>query len=100
MIPPPFTGALLLIYVTGLLQIAGAIGLTVARTRRWAAWCLAAMLVGLFPANIYAAINGLTLGNAGITTLWIRAPLQLFWITLLVREATSPQMPFLMVSRR
>jgi uncharacterized membrane protein len=100
MIPPPFTGALLLIYVTGLLQIAGAIGLMAARTRRWAAWCLAAMLVGLFPANVYAAINGLTLGNAGASSLWVRAPLQLFWIMLLVREATSSKVSFLTASPR
>jgi uncharacterized membrane protein len=90
MIPPPFTGELWVIYVTGVLQIAGAIGLMTSRTRRWAAWGLAAMLVGLFPANVYAAITGVTLGNSSVTPLWIRTPLQLFWIALLLREAIVP----------
>src|SRR5918999_4686433 len=64
MIPPPFTGELWLIYVTGALQIAGAIGLMTAWSRKWAAWGLAAMLVGLFPANVYAVLTGLTLGGS------------------------------------
>ena len=51
MIPPPFTGELWVIYLTGVMQIAGAIGLMISRTRRWAAWGLAAMLVGLFPGQ-------------------------------------------------
>lgn len=96
MIPPPFTGQLWVIYVTGVLMIAGAIGLLMPRTRKWAAWGLAAMLVGLFPANVYAALNGVTLGDTPVTPLWIRTPLQLFWIVLLVREAagnTAPATP-------
>jgi uncharacterized membrane protein len=90
MIPPPFTGELWVIYVTGVLEIAGAIGLMTPRTRKWAAWGLAAMLVGLFPANVYAAITGVTLGDSRVTSLWIRTPLQLFWIALLVQEAVAP----------
>jgi uncharacterized membrane protein len=90
MIPPPFTGELWVIYVTGVLQIAGAIGLMTSRTRKWAAWSLAAMLVGLFPANVYAAITGVTLGNSSVTSLLILTPLQLFWIALLLREAIVP----------
>jgi uncharacterized membrane protein len=90
MIPPPFTGELWVIYVTGVLQLAGAIGLMMPGTRRWAAWGLAAMLVGLFPANIYAAINEVKLGDSLVTSLWVRTPLQLFWIALLLREAIVP----------
>ena len=90
MIPPPFTGELSVIYVTGVLQIAGAMGLMMPRTRLWAAWSLAAMLVGLFPANVYAAMTGVTLGGSPATSLWIRTPLQLFWIALLLREAIVP----------
>jgi uncharacterized membrane protein len=90
MIPPPFTGELWVIYLTGVFLLAGAIGLMTPRTRKWAAWGLAAMLVGLFPANIYAAFNGVTLGGTPVTPLWIRTPLQLFWIGLLLREAIVP----------
>src|SRR5688572_33488504 len=57
MIPPPLTGALWVIYVTGLLEGAGAIGLLIPGTRRMAAWGLVALLVALFPANVYAALS-------------------------------------------
>ena len=83
MIPPPLTGALWVIYLTGLLEMAGAIGLLTSRLRRPAAWGLAALLVALFPANVYAALTGVTLGGAAATPLWFRAPLQVFWLAVL-----------------
>jgi uncharacterized membrane protein len=83
MIPPPFTGALWIIYVTGVLEAAGAVGLLIPRFRRPAAWGLFALLIALFPANVYAALTGVSLGGAAATPLWFRAPLQLFWGTIL-----------------
>jgi len=41
-------------------------------------------MVVLFPANIYAALGGVTLGGQPVTPLWIRGPLQLFWIVTLL----------------
>src|SRR5918996_3909182 len=64
MIPPPLTGALWVIYLTGVLEAAGAIGLLMPRLRRHAAWGLLALLIALFPANMYAALTGVTLGGA------------------------------------
>lgn len=83
MIPPPLTGALWVIYLTGVLEAAGALGLLTRRWRRPAAWGLIALLVGMFPANVYAALAGVTLGGAAPTPLWIRTPVQVFWIGLL-----------------
>jgi uncharacterized membrane protein len=83
MIPPPLTGALWMIYLTGVLEALGAIGLLLPRLRRPAAWGLLALLMALFPANVYAAWKGLTLGGAAVTPLWLRAPLQVFWIAVL-----------------
>src|SRR5687767_9332200 len=60
MIPPPLTGALWVIYVTGVLELAGALGLLLTRCRTWAAWDLIALLIALLPANIYAAFSGIT----------------------------------------
>jgi uncharacterized membrane protein YphA (DoxX/SURF4 family) len=48
----------LIITATGILEILGAIGLMVPRTWRAAALCLVLLLVALFPANVYAALNG------------------------------------------
>jgi uncharacterized membrane protein len=83
MIPPPLTGAIWMIYLTGVLETAGAIGLLISRFRRAAAWGLLALLIVLFPANVYAAVAGVTLGGNAATPLWFRTPLQLFWAGLL-----------------
>jgi uncharacterized membrane protein len=82
MIPPPFTGSLVLVYLTGVLEIAGALGL-LTRWRGQAAIFLVVLLLALFPANVYAAVQGLTLGGAPATALWLRTPLQLFWMATL-----------------
>ena len=83
MIPPPLTGAMWVIYVTGVLEIAGAIGLLTRRYRRAAAICLVLLLIAMFPANVYAAMAGVPLRGAAATPLWLRTPMQLFWIALL-----------------
>lgn len=80
MIPPPLTGALWVIYVTGVLELAGAFGLLLTRWRTWAAWGLIALLVAMLPANIYAALSGVTLRGNPPSALWWRVPLQVFWI--------------------
>jgi uncharacterized membrane protein len=83
MIPPPLTGALWVIYVTGALELLGAVGLLTSRWRRWAAMGLIALLVAMFPANVYAAVAEVTLGGNPASALWWRTPLQLFWIATL-----------------
>jgi uncharacterized membrane protein len=87
MIPPPLTGALWVIYLTGVLEIAGAFGLLLPRWRKWAAWGLAALLVAMLPANVYAALNGVPLRGDPPSALWWRVPLQMFWIATLWRSA-------------
>ena len=49
------------------LVVAGAIGLLWPRTVPWAAGGLTALLVAMFPANVYAALEGLTLAGARAT---------------------------------
>ncbi|HEU5161789.1 MAG TPA: MauE/DoxX family redox-associated membrane protein [Thermoanaerobaculia bacterium] len=83
MIPPPLTGAMWVIYLTGVLEAAGAIGLLLPRFRRTAAWCLLVLLVAMFPANVYAALHDVHLGEKSASPLWWRAPLQLFWMATL-----------------
>lgn len=83
MIPPPLTGALWVIYLTGVLEAAGAAGLLIPRVSRLAAIGLALLLLAMFPANVYAGLNGVTLRGASPSALWWRAPLQLFWVAVL-----------------
>jgi uncharacterized membrane protein len=44
---------------------------------------LIALLVAMFPANVYAAVAEVTLGGNPASALWWRTPLQLFWIATL-----------------
>jgi len=80
MIPEPLPKNLRLIYLTGLLQIAGAIGLLIPPVRRLAGMGLAAQLVAMFPANAYAARKGVPFRGRPPTPLPARALLQLLFI--------------------
>ena len=80
MIPPPLTGAMWVIYLTGVLELAGAVGLLVPAARRAAGICLIVLIAAMFPANVYAAMQGVTLGGQPATALWLRTPMQLFWL--------------------
>lgn len=68
-----------LVYATGVLEIAIAVGFFVPRWRRAAGWAAVAVLVAFFPANIYAAFQHVPMGGHawGPAYLLIRAPLQL-----------------------
>ena len=82
MIPAPLPRELWVVYATGALELAGAVGLLLPRTRRAAGLGLVLLLVALFPANVHAALNAIPLGGRPPTTLWLRAPLQLLYLGL------------------
>ncbi len=83
MIPEPLPRGLWVIYLTGVLEIAGAIGLLIPRFRKVAAICLIILLLVLFPANVNAALSGIALRGRAPTPLWLRLPMQLLFIWLL-----------------
>ena len=89
MLPGPLSGNLGIIYLTGALQIAGAVGLLVSRTRRLAGICLVLLLVAMFPANVYAALNGVPFRGEPSTPLWLRTPIQLFFIGMVLWTSTN-----------
>jgi uncharacterized membrane protein len=80
MIPAPLPDDLWVIYLSGVLEITGAIGLLIPRTRKVAGICLVLLLVALFPANVNAALNEIPLRGEAPTPLWLRAPMQLLFI--------------------
>jgi uncharacterized membrane protein len=82
MIPPFVPYRIELIYLTGILELAGAIGVWIPRLMRLTGLCLIFMLLGLLPANIYSAINRVPFGghDAGPVYLLVRVPFQLFVI--------------------
>lgn len=58
MVPPALPNPDLLVTISGILELAGAVGLLWQPTTPWAAGGLTLMLVIMFPANIYAALEG------------------------------------------
>jgi len=87
MVPPVFPQPGLLVTLTGILEAALAAGLLAPSFARLSAWALAALLVAMFPANVYADRAKLTIGGRAATPLWIRLPMQVFWIGALIAVA-------------
>jgi len=83
MVPPQLPAPGLLVTLTGVAELLGAIGLLVPATARWAAISLAVLLVLMFPANVHAARAGLQMAGRPPTPLGLRLPIQLVWIGLL-----------------
>ena len=82
MLPPAVPYRLEIVYLTGLLELAGAAGVWVPRLRRLTGLCLILMLVCFLPANVYSALNRVELGGhgGGPAYLLVRVPFQLFVI--------------------
>lgn len=85
-IPPIFPAALLLVYLSGVAEIAVGVGVLIPRTRRYAAWATIALLVAIFPANVYMATSGVIIdglsggGEPSAVIRWGRLPLQVVLI--------------------
>jgi uncharacterized membrane protein len=67
-----------LIYLSGLAEIVGGIGICFSKWRRLAGWWLIAVLVAVFPSNIHMLMNDVPLGGAAVPAwiFWARLPLQ------------------------
>jgi uncharacterized membrane protein len=95
--PSPYVGMMpselphpeLLVQISGIAEILGGLGLILPQTRRLTAWCLIALFVAIFPANLNMALNHLPLGTQSVPVwaLWARLPLQVvlivwaYWFT-------------------
>ena len=84
MVPPVLPAPGLLVTVTGVLEIVGAVGLLLPATTAWAAGGLAVLLVAMFPANVYAAISKVTLNGQPATALVPRSAMQLLYVAAAV----------------
>jgi len=83
MVPARLPAPALLVTVTGVLELLGAIGLLVPQTLPLATYSLIALLVAMFPANVHATREGLMVAGRRATPLLWRLPLQVFWIAAL-----------------
>jgi len=84
MVPRVFPRPELMVSLTGVLEILGAAGLQIPTTAPAAALCLSVLLIAIFPANVRAARENLTIGGRPATPLLLRSLLQLVFIGALI----------------
>ncbi|HSC54817.1 MAG TPA: hypothetical protein VLC98_14390 [Phnomibacter sp.] len=75
----------LLVYITGIIEVAAAVGLHIPAIRVTTAWLLIFFFILLLPANIHAAVKRIdyqkgTNDGPGLSYLWLRVPLQILFI--------------------
>src|SRR5262249_46843049 len=94
MVPGAFPRPDLVVSATGVLEILGAVGLLIPAIAPVAAACLAMLLIAMFPANIRAAHQGLTIGGRPATPLPLRTLLQLVFIATVLVAGFPDIFPF------
>ena len=89
-VPPYLPQPLLLLYISGAAEMLGGLGLLIPATRQAAAWGLVALLIAVWPANLYMAMAHVPF--AGIFgqswVQWLRVPLQIpliYWAWVYTR---------------
>jgi uncharacterized membrane protein len=83
-VPPQLPKPRTLVYLSGIAEVGLGLGLLFERTRNVSAWGLVALLVAVFPANVYMAVaDDLELegvpeqfSDPSDAALWARLPLQ------------------------
>lgn len=80
MVPPVFSRPGLIVTVTGLLEVAGAIGILIPSISKATSIGLALLLALMFPANVRAAKEGFTIGGRPVPKLLHRTVLQMIFI--------------------
>ena len=80
MVPTFFPRPDLLVTVTGVLELLGAIGLMLSKVAPYAALGLTFMLLAVFPANIHAARQHLTIAGRPVGALLPRSLLQIVFL--------------------
>ena len=85
--PPVLPWHLFLVYLSGVIEIALGIMLLIPKFSRLAAWGIILLLLAVFPANIYKAVNTELFKDFDPTLIYLRLPLQFvliawaFWFT-------------------
>ena len=91
--PPAFPMHAEAVYVSGFFEILGGICVLIPRLRIIAGWGLVALLVAVYPANIYMALTPEAFPDIPVATLYFRLPLQFlffYWAYSVTREAYNP----------
>jgi uncharacterized membrane protein len=91
--PPPFPLHLEAVLISGFFEILGGFGLLIPKLRKFAAWGLLALLISVYPANIYMALNPDEFIQYPVILLYFRLALQFiafYWAYILTTEPFNP----------
>lgn len=91
-VPPYLPAPLSLVYVSGLFEILGGLGVLLPQTRRLAGYGLIALLVAVYPANVHMALNPDQFPDISPAALYARLPMQ-FVFAAAVWWAIRPERP-------
>lgn len=93
-VPPGLPYLREIVWISGAAEIVGGLGVLSKRARPWAGWWLVALLVAVFPSNVYMAISPEDIRGLNVppVLLWLRLPLQAVLIAW-VWQATAPDHP-------
>ncbi len=75
-VPPWLPAHLELVYISGVFEILGGLGVLLAATRQKAGYGLIALLVAVYPANIHMALHPELFPDMTATALYLRLPMQ------------------------
>ena len=78
--PPAFPLHTEAVYISGFFEVLGGVCVLIPRLRKIAGWGLVALLVAVYPANIYMAITPEAFPDLSIELLYARLPFQFIFI--------------------
>ena len=78
--PPMLPWPKELIYISGVFEVIGGTGILIPKFRRLFGWGLIALLIAVFPANIYMAIEADQFPNFPMWAILLRVPFQFVFI--------------------
>jgi uncharacterized membrane protein len=83
-VPPALPAHRALVFISGAFELLGGLGTLLPATRKAAAWGLIALLIAVFPANVYMALNASAFASMlPAWALFARLPLQfviIWWV--------------------
>jgi len=91
--PPALPLHLEAVYISGFFEVLGGVGVLVPRLRKIAGWGLFALLVAVYPANIYMALTPQAFPDTPLGALYFRLVLQFvffYWAFSVTRPTFNP----------
>jgi uncharacterized membrane protein len=92
MVPAALPRPDLLVNATGICEILGAVGLLISRVAPVAALGLTLLLIAVFPANVRAARQAITIGGRPATPLPARTAIQIVFLTATIAVIVGAKM--------